>query len=138
MSNPAPGFAKHPDYEVAIAPLNKSVQVRVGDTVVAQSDRAVLLTETRHRPVWYLPTEDLDHDLLVDSATETYCPFKGYANYWHIRTPEGLVEDAIWTYRTPFDECLMIASYASFYTNKVNLYIDGKLADSRGPGWTED
>ena len=138
MSNPAPGFAKHPDYEVAITPLNESVQVRVGDTLVAESDRAVLLTETRHRPVWYLPTEDLKDDVLVDSATETYCPFKGYASYWHIRTPDALVEDAIWTYRAPFDECLKIASYASFYTNKVDLYINGELADSRGPGWTDD
>lgn len=138
MSNPAPGFAKHPNYDVTIAPVDQPVQVKVGETLVAQSANAVLLKETRHRPVWYLPTEDLIETVLVDSDTRTYCPFKGYASYWHIKTANGLIEDAIWTYKEPFDECLPIASYASFYTNKVELFIDGELAGSQGPGWIED
>jgi uncharacterized protein (DUF427 family) len=137
MSNPAPGFEKHPNYEVTIEPLGQKVEVKVGATLVASSQAAVLLNETRHKPVWYLPTKDLHQDALTTSETQTYCPFKGYASYWHIETPQGRIEDAIWAYLEPYDECLTISDYASFYTNKVNVYIDGELADSSGPGWTD-
>ena len=32
--------------------------VRVGDTIIADSRRAVSVLETRHRPVWYMPLEE--------------------------------------------------------------------------------
>ncbi|NKB97588.1 MAG: DUF427 domain-containing protein [Pseudomonadales bacterium] len=137
MSNPAPGFEKHPAYEVTTQPLGQKVEVKAGELVVASSDDAVLLNETKHKPVWYLPTKDLNHGALTSSDTQTYCPFKGYASYWHIETEQGRIEDAIWAYLDPYDECLPIAKYASFYTNKVSVYIDGELADSSGPGWTD-
>ena len=136
MSNPAPGFEKHPNYEVTIEPLGQHVEVRAGATVIATSDDAVLLNETKHRPCWYIPRKDLNQDLISSSETETYCPFKGYASYWHIET-EDRIEDAIWAYLEPYDECLPIADYASFYTNKVQVYIDGVLTDTSGPGWTD-
>ena len=137
MSNPAPGFEKHPNYEVTIEPLGHHVEVRAGNTVIAASDNAVLLNETKHRPCWYIPRSDLNQDLITPSETETYCPFKGYASYWHIETEDGQIEDAIWAYLTPYDECLPVAEYASFYTNKVEVYINGELTDTSGPGWTD-
>ena len=136
MANPAPGFDKHPGYEVNIEPLNAQLEVRVGDTVVAKSDRAVAVSETKHRPVWYVPMEDVDASLIEATDTETFCPFKGYASYWAITLPEARIEDAIWAYMAPYDECEDIQGYASFYTNKVDLLIDGELANKDGPGWT--
>lgn len=137
LSNPAPGFQKHPNYQVAIEPLGRHVEVRAGDTVVAASDNAVLLNETKHKPTWYIPRQDLNEELIAASDTETYCPFKGTASYWHIDQNGTRIEDAIWAYLAPYDECLAIAEYASFYTNKVQVYIDGELTDTGGPGWTD-
>ncbi|MEM7077924.1 MAG: DUF427 domain-containing protein [Pseudomonadota bacterium] len=135
MANPAPGFNKHPDYEVRIEPLERELVVKLGDTEIARSQRAVTLHETRHRPVWYLPLEDVDARHIRASDTQTYCPFKGYASYWGVHTPDAAAEDAIWAYMAPYDECLNVSGYASFYTNKVDLYFDGELADKAGPGW---
>ena len=137
VSNPAPGFQKHPNYEVTIEPLGQHVEVRAGSTVIAQSDDAVLLNETKHRPTWYIPRKDLVANVIQASETDTYCPFKGHASYWHIDTGDTKIEDAIWAYLEPYDECLPIADYASFYTNKVEVYIDGELTDTSGPGWTD-
>ncbi len=137
MSNPAPGFAKHPSYEVLIEPSSSTLTVKVGDQVIAQSTRAVQVLETKHRPVWYMPFEDVDRDCVTATDTDTYCPFKGHASYWSIDTPSGQVEDAIWAYLAPFDECEAIRGYASFYTNKVDLYVDGELTNKDGPGWTD-
>ena len=137
MSNPAPGFKKHSDYEVDIAPLGRQLEVRIGTTIIARSDAAVLLSETGHRPTWYIPQADIDAALIHQSQTRTYCPFKGNASYWHIETDDRRWEDAIWAYLEPYDECSAISTYVSFYTNKVDVYIDGEIADNRGPGWVE-
>ena len=137
MANPAPGFEQYPDYTVDIVPQTAEVVVSVDGTEIARSQRAVLLEESRHRPVWYLPLDDVDASLIEATDTDTYCPFKGHASYWSINTGALQVSDAIWAYLTPYDECAAIRGYASFYTNKVDLYIDGVLANKDGPGWTE-
>ena len=137
MTNPAPGFSKHPGYEVNITPLEATLEVRVGEQLVASSKRAVSILETKHRPVWYMPMADVDASLVVATDTDTYCPFKGHASYWSIQLTDTTVEDAIWAYLTPYDECEEIQGYASFYTNKVDLLIDGELANKDGPGWSE-
>ncbi len=137
MANPAPGFVKHPDYEVKIEPLDAHMQVKVGDTVIADSRRAVSVLETRHRPVWYMPLDDVHADLISATQTDTFCPFKGHASYWSVTVDGATVEDAIWAYLEPYDECADIQAFASFYTNKVDLYIDGELMNKDGPGWTD-
>lgn len=136
-ANPAPGFEKHPNYEVNIQPLAGELSVEVNGTVIGTSTRAVEVLETRHRPVWYMPLEDLDATLIESTDTDTFCPFKGHASYWSVNLPDATVEDAIWAYMEPYDECESIRGYASFYTNKVDLRINGELAAKEGPGWTE-
>lgn len=136
MSNPAPGFKQHPGYMVAIEPLDATLSAHIGDTIIASSQRAVTVLETKHKPVWYIPLEDIEPSFLQASETETYCPFKGSAAYYNVRIdPGNVIEDAIWTYPSPYDECLELAGYASFYTNKVDVRIEGELADKSGPGW---
>lgn len=137
MSNPAPGFRKHPSYEVNMVPLSEEMVVKVGSRVIARSNRAVELQETRHRPVWYMPLEDVDPDLIEKTDTDTYCPFKGHASYWSVKLPGQTIEDAIWAYLAPYDECSSITGYASFYTNKVDLLINGQQTNKEGPGFTE-
>jgi len=136
MANPAPGFEQHPGYEVSVEPLQATLSVHLGEHVIAQSTRAVTLLETKHRPVWYMPLEDIDQSIISRTDTDTYCPFKGHATYYTVTLTSGeKAEDAIWTYAAPYDECQNIAGYASFYTNKVDLRIDGELAEKSGPGW---
>ena len=137
MTNPAPGFEKHPNYAVDIAPLAGELVVRVGERTLVATTNAVEVTETKHRPVWYVPLGELDQGMLTKTETQTFCPFKGYASYWSVAGDDGVIEDAVWAYEDPYDECLDITNYASFYTNKVDLYIDGALANKDGPGWTE-
>lgn len=137
MSNTAPGFEAHPNYEVKIEPSTARVRALIGDTVVADTTNALAVTESRHRPVWYLPMQDLDQALLSRTDTSTYCPFKGHASYWSIATPEATVEDAIWSYEAPFDECQPLVGYVAFYTDKVQLEVDGAPLDAVAPGWTD-
>ncbi len=135
--NPAPGFKKHPEYELNFSPLSEELVIKVGDQVIARSQRAIAVTERGLNPVWYMPLEDVDANLITPTDRETYCPYKGHASYWSINLPEQTCENVIWAYRDPYDECAAIAGYASFYTNKVDLYINGERAGHKGPGYAD-
>ena len=137
MSNSAPGFEAHPNHEVKIEPRSAHVRALVGEAVIADTKAALAVTESRHRPVWYLPLADVDQTLLTRTDTTTYCPFKGHASYWSIGTPDVSLQDAVWGYETPFDECQPLAGYVAFYTDKVALEVDGEFLESAAPGWTD-
>lgn len=124
MSNPAPGFNKHPDHRVAIMPSSRHVRVRVGDEVIADTRAPLLVEESRHDAVWYIPPRDVRTDHLVATDTSTYCPFKGHASYVSVAIDGARVEDAAWIYRTPFDECEALAGYYAFYPERVTLEVD--------------
>lgn len=121
MPNSAPGFAKHPGYAVDIVPSQVHVQVHVGDTLVADTHHALQLSETNLEPVWYVPMADVEQSLLRKTATSTYCPFKGHASYWSVATDAALIEDALWAYEAPFDECAPLQNHVAFYGNKVTI-----------------
>ena len=136
-STSGPGFAKHPNYEVKISDSSSRLRVLVGDTVVADTTRALAVEESRHHPVWYLPMEDLDGSLLQPTETSTYCPFKGHASYWSINIDGETIPDAVWSYPDPYLECLRLTGYVSFYTDQVQLEIDGERQAQVAPGWSD-
>lgn len=136
MSDSAPGFAKHPDYRVDITPTTDRIRILAGDTTVADTGRPLKVIESKHHPVWYLPLEDVDTSLLTPTEHSTYCPFKGHASYWTIRTDETVLENSVWAYQSPYDECLSLKDHVAFYTDRVALEINGEVQDSQSPGWS--
>ena len=75
---------KHP---ITIAPTDGRVVVRVGGTVVADSNHALTLREASYPPVQYIPLADVDPAVLRPSQTATYCPYKGEASYYSVQPP---------------------------------------------------
>ena len=67
----------------------------------------------------YIPLRDVVADRLKPSGTETYCPFKGDASYYHVVTDGGTVDDAIWTYEQPYPAVAAIAGHVAFYPDKA-------------------
>ena len=88
-------------YEIKFEPAPKQVRVVFADHVVAKSENAMVLRETRLAPVHYLPAEDVDERYLEASEHRTYCPFKGTARYWHLVVGERKSENAVWSYDEP-------------------------------------
>jgi uncharacterized protein (DUF427 family) len=119
--NNAPGFRAHPEHVIAIEPFQGRVTVHAGKTLVAESANALLVRESNHSPVYYLPIEDIHPELLRRSAHTTRCPFKGMASYWNIVIGDHEIDNAMWAYETPYDEMLELAGLASFYESKVTV-----------------
>src|SRR6478609_6763634 len=107
-----------PDHPITITPTAGRVTVQV-----AGSTNALTLQEADYPAVQYLPLADVDAEVLVRSDTQTYCPFKGDASYYSVRTGDGELADAIWTYEQPYPAVAEIKEHAAFYADKVDIRI---------------
>ncbi len=133
--NSGPGFREHPDYRVDIRRIDARVEVALADHVVSVTTGALEVLETQHRPVLYVPKDDLCEDYVRASDTETYCPFKGFATYWSLQVGDCLANDALWIYAAPFDEVSELSEYVGVYANRVDsIRVDGQALESREPG----
>jgi uncharacterized protein (DUF427 family) len=72
----------------------------VGDLVVAEAPEEDLV---RIEGNWYFPRSSVTEGLLVESPTPYTCPWKGAAQYWSLKTEDGLIEDAGWSYPELYD-----------------------------------
>lgn len=82
--------------------------------------RAKLLYETGHLPVYYVPEDDLRHELLEPSDKHTRCPHKGEASYRSLRFGDRFEPDAVWTYPEPIAPATFLAGDAAFYWKKLD------------------
>lgn len=138
MSARAPGFEKHPNYQVEITPTTDHIQVFVGDRLIADSQRPLRVIESKHHPVWYLPLADVRADAIAATDHSTYCPFKGHARYWSITgTADDSLENTVWGYDAPYVECEPLENHVAFYTDKVDLHLNGESQSRQGPGWSD-
>jgi uncharacterized protein (DUF427 family) len=124
MPNPAPGYATKPEHRVDLLPDPRRVRVRLAGTVVADSSTTLRVEETGHQPVFYFPEKDVRLDLLQPTEHKTYCPFKGDCSYWTIEVDDAAgrtrAENAVWGYRTPYDEAAGLAGHYAFYPSRVD------------------
>jgi len=138
---PGPGEESVWDYPrpPRLARSQKRVLVQVGDTVVADSSRAIRILETASPPTYYLPPEDVDFATLIDTPGSSFCEWKGRANYYALATGGGVVG---WQYRQPVEAFAEISGFLSFYPGKLACSVDGERVrpqpgDFYG-GWVTD
>jgi uncharacterized protein (DUF427 family) len=112
-----------PDHAITIAPTSERVVVRVGDQVVARTDRALTLAEAGYADVQYVPIEDVDATSLRRSDHQTYCPYKGDASYYTLVTHGGELENVVWAYEEPFDAVREIGEHVAFYADRVDVIV---------------
>ena len=54
-----------------------------------------------------------------DKHKVTYCPFKGLATYYVIRSERGEIRDAVWSYEQPYREAELLRDRLAFDATKV-------------------
>lgn len=89
--------------------------IRAKGAIIGETSRAVELLEGSRPPVIYVPREDMAMAFLDRSDRQTTCPHKGTASYYSIVTPEGRLENVVWSYETPKAGAEAIAGYLAFY-----------------------
>jgi uncharacterized protein (DUF427 family) len=111
--------AKASGYRIDISPCAGLARVMWRGHVIAQSTRAVVLNETRHNPVIYIPREDANMAMMARTTHTTHCPFKGDASYFSLVDGATRAENAVWSYETPIAEAAGIAQHLAFYTKAM-------------------
>ena len=111
-------------HRVHVEPTPRRVRVTFNGQTVADSNRAVLLRETGHLPVYYFPPEDVRQDVLEPTEQHTRCPYKGEASYWTIRIGDRVSENTMWGYLDPLPGREDIAGYRAFYWNRMDAWYE--------------
>ncbi|MEU7870869.1 DUF427 domain-containing protein [Dactylosporangium sp. NPDC049140] len=118
-----PQLIPGPDHPITVTPSDVRVVVRSGEHVVADTTNALALQESTYPVAYYVPLEDVDQKLLQRTDHSTYCPFKGDASYYSVVTPEGTVDNAVWSYETPYEAVAPIAKRVAFYTDRLEVTV---------------
>jgi uncharacterized protein (DUF427 family) len=120
---PASGAAT-PDHVISVEASAKRVRVMFNGRTIADSLGTVLLFETRHRPVYYFPRQDVRLDLLERNGHRTHCPYKGDAAYWTIAAGSRRAENAVWSYEEPLQGMSPIRGRLAFYWDRVDHWFE--------------
>jgi uncharacterized protein (DUF427 family) len=117
-----------PYHRVDVRPSSRAVQVRLGDTVIAESASPMLLSETGLLNRWYLSPDDVRVPL-TPTETRSVCPYKGEAHYWAATLPDGTeAPDVAWSYPEALPESMRVQGLLSFWGDDVTVLVDGEPA----------
>lgn len=129
----------------ALEPTSKHLKILLGDTVIAETNRAYRVLETSHPPVYYFPPEDIRmHHLQANASGQSFCEWKGAARYWDSILDNYTIPRLAWSYPGPSQRFRPIAGFLAFYPSKATAcYVnDEKVQAQAGDfygGWiTED
>ncbi|TYB42245.1 DUF427 domain-containing protein [Actinomadura chibensis] len=104
------GHLRDPFHRVDARASSRHVRVLLDGTVVAETERPKVLSETGLPNRFYIPAEDVRRELLTKSEKRTVCPYKGQATYWSL---EG-AENAAWSYEDPLENAFKVRGHFSF------------------------
>ncbi len=93
--------------------------VRSGGAVIGESRNALEMSEGDYPPVIYFPRADIAMAFLDRTDKTTHCPHKGDASYFSIANRSTVVENAVWSYESPFDPVAAIKDHLAFYTGDM-------------------
>ena len=125
-----------------LEPGDRRVTVRIGELVLADSLRVVVVHERLHPLRYYLAPEDVRTELLTPSPLHSYCPYKGDARHWALaaRGGAGSADSTggagsgdrdgggawaggtiAWSYPQPLPGMEPLAGLLAFYQERVDL-----------------
>lgn len=110
--------------EVAISAAGARARALFEGHEVADSDRALILSEPGLPDTCYFPREDVAMPFLRRNDHVTISPWGGAASWFTILRDAKVVEDVAWSYESPFSEANAIAGHMAFAAEHVDVQID--------------
>ncbi len=110
-----------PDHPITITQNPRRVRVTDGDIVIAETSKALTLKEAKYPAVQYVPREDANMALVERTDRVNHCPYKGDASYYSVKADGKTLDNAIWTYDTPYPAMTEIAGHLAVYPDKVKI-----------------
>ncbi len=117
------GHIRDPYHRVDVRRSSRPVRVQLGTTVLAETRRPLLLSETGLPNRFYIPVDDVRHDLLEESDTHTVCAYKGTASYWTVSADGRKLADAVWSYPQAEGDAAAVSGYLSFLHDELTVEV---------------
>ena len=114
----SPGHQQHPEHKVREEAVKGVVKVRFNGVTIAESEDVIKVAEDKNPVRYYFPRSDVRMETLSPTATGSDCPFKGHASYFDLTADGQRLQDAVWTYETPYDEHEDLTQRLAFYDDK--------------------
>ncbi|MEH2265916.1 DUF427 domain-containing protein [Nostoc sp.] len=133
---PEPGQESVWDYPrpARLEDSNKSIRIIVNSIVLAETSKAKRVIETSHPPSYYLPSEDIKLEYLIETPKKTWCEWKGKCQYYDISVGDRYINNAVWRYFDPSPDFVTIQEYYAFYPSLMDAcYVNDELVMSQ-PG----
>jgi uncharacterized protein (DUF427 family) len=118
------GHLRDPYHRVDVRQSSRHVRVLLGDQVLAETSRPMLVSETGLPNRYYFAPEDVRQDLLEPSDTHTICAYKGTASYWTVQSGGTKLTDAVWSYPQAQDDAIRVSGYLSFLHDDLVIQAD--------------
>lgn len=114
---------KIPDesHPITIAASPTAVRVLFEGHEIADSRDVLILREANYPPVYYFPRDDVQMAVLRRTQKMTHCPYKGDAAYFTIYRDAKVIENAVWSYESPYPAVAQIESRLAFYPEHVEF-----------------
>ena len=131
---PGPGQESVWDYPrpPRLEPSNKTIEIVFDGKTLAKTTRAFRVLETSHPPVYYLPPEDINQELLRLAEPTSFCEWKGAAHYYTVQSGEKIARNAAWYYPHPTAEFAPIRDYVAFYPSRMDAcWVNGERVQAQ-------
>jgi uncharacterized protein (DUF427 family) len=126
------GHARDPFHRIDALRTSRHIRVSIGGELVAETDRAVALFETRLPTRWYIPREDVLTPLERNDGHRTTCAYKGQATHWDTAGEQAIA----WSYELPLNDALPVRSLIAFYNERADIEVDGERQERPRTQWS--
>lgn len=113
--------ARDPFHRIDVRSSSREVRVEFNGVILAETSTPEVLFETRLPERYYVPRYAVNWDELEPTASVSYCPYKGRANYWKAH---GTEIEVAWSYDEPVRGLERLAGLVCFYNERVDLFVD--------------
>lgn len=132
---PIVSHPRDPFHRIDVRKSSRRVTVEHGGRVLADTSRAHFLFEGTFPMVrYYMPRAEVSVEL-EQSDHRTTCAYKGHATHWSVPGDDDL-HDIAWTYENPLDDAMPVAGLIAFYTERLDLSIDGTRLERPQTPWS--
>ncbi len=104
-----------------------TIEVIINNKTLAKTNNAIRVIETSHPPTYYFPPLDVKVEFLKKNKGNSFCEWKGLANYLDLSMNEFNIQDIGWYYSNPKRNFLPIRNFISFYASKAEkCFVNGE------------
>lgn len=116
-----PDYPPNPYHRIDCHPTSRRLTVKVGDTVLVDTDDTLILFETTLPARIYVDRRHVATELLRPTGSTSWCNYKGEASYWSVEVGGTTIDDAAWSYEDPRPEASPIRSLLCFDETRVDV-----------------